>query len=210
MTVTDKDRRAIFAKNLTYLCGSQRGGIEFIAEELTGIKRLDLWEKENWMLGVQDNRKQILTSAIRRLERWCKEGVVRFDKRTRKDIVKLKTIFKLSSFEDLWRVDLISDLEKTKRKKGIEEQELQWAEEMETHSKDVQILDKNVIDWSHKVWEIACWYAGKKRVHDVEVLGHLIDDLWEDIPKDWRSSSASKQKHLSQMYEMVRDAKTQQ
>jgi hypothetical protein len=210
IAVADKDRRAIFAKNLTCLCDSQRGGIEFIAEELTGIKRPDLWEKENWKLGVQDNRKQTLTSAIRRLERWCKEGVVRFDKRTRQDIVKLKTIFKLSSFEDLWRVDLISDLEKTKRKKELEEKELLWTEEMGMNSKDVRILNKNAIEWSHKVWQIACWYTGKNRHIKAEDLCYLIDDLWELIPEEWRLSLSSKQKHLSQMYEMVRDAKTQQ
>jgi hypothetical protein len=197
MAVTNKDRRAIFAKNLAYLCDSQRGGIEFIAEELTGIKRPDLWEKENWMLGVQDNRKQILTSAIRRLERWCKEGVVRFDKRTRQDIVKLKTIFKLSSFEDLWRGSLINELEKTEkldeeaaRKKSWNEEESarekSWNEDM-AMPLNGSLFGRDENNWAHKVSKISYWYKQQKREKELEGLYSWIHQHWDKLPLEWRS-----------------------
>jgi hypothetical protein len=180
--VSYEDRRKTFAKNFECLCRYKSGGTWFLAEELTGIKRLrseDAKKKED----IEEVRE--LTSVRKRLERWCYYGVVRFDRRTRQDLARLKGIFNLRSVEDFWREGLCEELEKTIREEEEEQKKKSWIEEMHTHPDLKRFYDDADI-WSHKVWQIFFWYGEQQMEGVVMELAKLLDDVWEQIPVEWR------------------------
>jgi hypothetical protein len=159
----NEDRKAIFARNFSYLCGRQTGGTWFIAEKLLGVSRESLWSQGR---NAAADAIQEVTSAKKRLDRWCAEGVVRFDSRTRQDFATLQEVLGLESIEDLWREDLIDELIAQDRQK--------------------RLGDNSAADcWAEKLWHVCKWYE----IDKLEKGGLLpyIEKLWQTVPAEAKS-----------------------
>lgn len=83
-----------------------------------------------------------LTTAKKRLNRWRKEGVVRFDWRTRQDFTLLKEAFGLQNIEDFWRENLVSELEalRTQKEQAAREKEQAAKEKEWAAADDLQVF----------------------------------------------------------------------
>ena len=166
------ERKAIFAKNFKYLCRHLSGGTSFLAEKLLGKSRPTYWDQGP---KVSTDDLLELRNVTKRLDRWCVEGVVRFDRRTRQDFTVLKEVFGLQSIEDFWRENLVSELEAVRTQMAQAAKEQDWAaEENKTDGRA----------WGMKVWQIYDWHTWQHnpQPHDLFLL---IDKLWRAIPEQY-------------------------